>query len=319
MKALGVQWDGDVDFPRGDLPLLKTMTEAVSQSATKWGAASCKCSHEEDSRRGEIGRVNAERRREKDPIKRKTLSIALYRARQKARRAQEIRSKEATQMVVPSRLNAPPQRTRAPVLEHIDEDGNIEKIEDVKGRTEIVHKHFNELFTDPADEVLPEWIKKRWPKEILEALPMIDGERVREITWAFRKRTSCAEDHVVVVYLCLSSPSDEHHPLHSCLGTGARVGNQNKFCLHRASLAHPVSSITLCCCWCFWWEQYHDTATSGIEYLDRRNFDRLCPVFAGKHVTVTRDGRFCARFRDGGSTLGSGARRGSKPWQENGK
>ena len=26
---------------------------------------------------------------------------------------------------------------------------------------------------------------------------MIDGERVREITWAFRKGTSCAEDHIV--------------------------------------------------------------------------------------------------------------------------
>ena len=61
-----------------------------------------------------------------------------------------------------------------------------------------MHKHFNELFTDTTDEVLPEWLGKRWPREVLEALPMIDGERVREITWAFRKRSSCAEDHVVI-------------------------------------------------------------------------------------------------------------------------
>ena len=30
---------------------------------------------------------------------------------------------------------------------------------------------------------------------------MIDGGRVREITWAFRKRTSCADDHVVIEML----------------------------------------------------------------------------------------------------------------------
>ena len=51
-------------------------------------------------------------------------------------------------------------------------------------------------------------------------------------------------------------------------------------------------------------EQYHDTATSGIEYSDLRILDRPCPVCVGKHITVTRDGQ---------------ARRGTKPWQENGK
>ena len=30
---------------------------------------------------------------------------------------------------------------------------------------------------------------------------MIDGERVREIAFAFQKRTSCAEDHVVIEML----------------------------------------------------------------------------------------------------------------------
>ena len=55
----------------------------------------------------------------------------------------------------------------------------------------------------------------------------------------------------IVVYLSLPSSSDDYHPLHSCLGTGERVGTQNRFCLHRASLAHLVSSIAFCCCWCF--------------------------------------------------------------------
>ena len=42
--------------------------------------------------------------------------------------------------------------------------------------------------------------------------------------------------------------------LHSWLGTGMRVGSQNKFCLYRASLVHPASAIVclslLACWWC---------------------------------------------------------------------
>ena len=75
------------------------------------------------------------------------------------------------------------------------------KIEDLHGRTEIVHKHFRDLFTDTTNEVKPEWIERRWPRETLDALPVIDGERIREITWAFRKRTLCAEDQVVIEML----------------------------------------------------------------------------------------------------------------------
>ena len=56
-----------------------------------------------------------------------------------------------------------------------------------------------------------------------------------------------------------------------------------------------------------------------MEYSDLRILDTPCPVCVGKHVTVTRDGQFCVRFRDGGSTAGSGAGRGTKPWHENGK
>ena len=79
-KALWVQWDGEVYFPRGDPPALKTITEAVSQSAKKWSAVSCKCSNEDDNRRrSETRRLNDEWKREKDPAKRKFLSIALFR------------------------------------------------------------------------------------------------------------------------------------------------------------------------------------------------------------------------------------------------
>ena len=104
-------------------------------------------------------------------------------------------------MGAPSRLKGPPAPTKAPVLQRIDELGMMEKVEDIHGRMEIVHKHFCTLFTDTTKAVIPEWIDRRWPRETLEALPVIDGERVREIAWAFRKRTSCAEDHVVIEML----------------------------------------------------------------------------------------------------------------------
>ena len=39
------------------------------------------------------------------------------------------------------------------------------------------------------------------PREVLEALPRTDAERVREISWTFTKRTSSADDHVVIEML----------------------------------------------------------------------------------------------------------------------
>ena len=46
-----------------------------------------------------------------------------------------------------------------------------------------------------------------------------------------------------VVYPCLSSSSDDHLLLLSSLGTGMRVGSQNKFFHFRASLVHSASAI----------------------------------------------------------------------------
>ena len=68
-----------------------------------------------------------------------------------------------------------------------------------------------------------------------------------------------------------------------------------------------------------WWKQYHDSATSCTDLSDLRNCDNSCSVCVGKHVTVSRYCRSCARLGDGRSTVGSGASSGSKPWQDNGK
>ena len=48
---------------------------------------------------------------------------------------------------------------------------------------------------------IPEWIWQRWPHEVLQSLPTIDSERVRDAACAFRKRTPCADDHLVIEML----------------------------------------------------------------------------------------------------------------------
>ena len=183
-NALSVQWEGDLNFPRGDLLLLDTVTKAIAHSATRWGSASNKTICFDPGLSSEVCRTNAERCH---------LTIALLRARQKFRCAQAThRCKEAAQMGAPSRLKSPPPQTKAPMLGRIGDLGMKEQIENLQGLTDMVHKHFSDLFTDTTDEVIPEWIERRWPRETLDALPVIDGERIGEITVAFRKRTSCA-------------------------------------------------------------------------------------------------------------------------------
>ena len=70
----------------------------------------------------------------------------------------------------------------------------MERVEALHGRTDIVHDHFKELFTDPLHKEAPEWIWQRWPWEVLRSRPIIDSQRVMKAAFAFRKRTSCAED-----------------------------------------------------------------------------------------------------------------------------
>ena len=79
-------------------------------------------------------------------------------------------------MGAPSLLKGPPPQTRAPVLERVDEMERTEKVEHVKGRTDMVHDYFNELFTGLSHAEIPEWIEQRWLCETMHSLPMIDGE-----------------------------------------------------------------------------------------------------------------------------------------------
>ena len=70
--------------------------------------------------------------------------------------------------------------------------------------------------------------------------------------------------------LCLSCSSDEHHCSHSCLGKGMRVGTQNTFVIivHLWTVCIRDSFLFVSV---YWWEQYHNTVTSG----NRDNFG-LC-------------------------------------------
>ena len=121
------------------------------------------------------------------------------------RKQADLRFNKAVEMGAPSRLQGPPPATRAPILEKLRSDGTTERVEDLQGRTDIVHNHFKELFTDPLHKETPEWIWQRWPREVLrevpQSLPTIDSQRVREAAYAFRKRTSCADDHLVIEML----------------------------------------------------------------------------------------------------------------------
>ena len=63
--------NGDLNFPRGDIPSLDTLTKATVQSAMKWGFAKTTGSRNDVDRKNEIKRLNAERKREKDAVKTK--------------------------------------------------------------------------------------------------------------------------------------------------------------------------------------------------------------------------------------------------------
>ena len=73
------------------------------------------------------------------------------------------------------------------MLEKLGPDGTTGRVEDLQGRTDIVHNHFKELFTDPLHKETPERFWQRWPCEVLQSLPTIDSQRVREAAFAFRK------------------------------------------------------------------------------------------------------------------------------------
>ena len=90
--------------------------------------------------------------------------------------------------------------------------------------------------------------------------------------------------HSAVVYLYLSSSSDEHHLLHSCLlhrHAGWNVKQVLSLSCIFGSFGVLGRFLLLLVCW---WEQYHDTATSGTDYSDLRKRDNFCSACVGKHV-----------------------------------
>ena len=115
-EALRTRWTGPTDFPRTDsashqfILALGTLTTAIAKSAIAWGAVKRGQTRLEqhDSTVREVRRLCRERRREKEPLKRKSLSIALYRARQVMRRKPaDLRFEKAVETGALSRLQEP--------------------------------------------------------------------------------------------------------------------------------------------------------------------------------------------------------------------
>ena len=123
--ALETRWTGPTDVPRTDtashklIPALGTLTTAIAKSTIAWGCNEA-CLEQHDPAWMEVRRLCVERRCEKDPLKRKRLSIAFFRARQLMHRKQaDLRFKKAVAVGAPSRLQGPPPPTRAPMLEKL--------------------------------------------------------------------------------------------------------------------------------------------------------------------------------------------------------
>ena len=186
--ALETRWPGPTDFPRTDtashmlVPAPGTLTTAIAKSAIALGAGL----EQHDQVWMEVRSFGVERHCEKDPLERKNVPRTVQSSPADALTQTDLNFEKGIEAGASSRLQGPPPPTRAPILEELGPDGTTDRVEDQNGRTDIVHKHFKEL----------SW--QRWTYEVQQSLPTIDGQRVREAAHAFRKRTSCVDDHLVI-------------------------------------------------------------------------------------------------------------------------
>ena len=147
--ALETRWTGPTDFARTDtashklVPVLETLTTAIAKSAIAWGTAKRGKAgpKKHDPMWLEVRRLGVERRCEMDPHKWKNCPSHLT---ELANTCDENRptSTSRRRLNAPSRLQGPPPPTRAPILEKLGADGTVERVDDLDGRTSIVHQHF---------------------------------------------------------------------------------------------------------------------------------------------------------------------------------
>ena len=79
--------------------------------------------------------------------------------------------------------------------------------------------------------------------QVVEACSPNPGSMADDSMQELRWDAEALGADAVVVYLCLSSSSDDHPTVSHLFGTGMRFGTENKFCHHRASLVHLVSLV----------------------------------------------------------------------------
>ena len=110
------------------------------------------------------------------------------RARQLMRRKQT-----AVEAGAPSRLQGPPPPTRAPILEKWDRAAQS------KGwKTFRATQRSSTSTSGSCSRSAAQRDSRMEKATVLQSLSTIDGQRVTEDAYAFRKCTSCADDHLVM-------------------------------------------------------------------------------------------------------------------------
>ena len=131
-EALETRWTGPTDFTRIDTAshkFIPALGDADNSHRQIGHYVACSeawegCLEQHDPALMEVRRLCVERRCEKENLKRKRLSIALYRARQVMQRKQaDLLFKKAVELGAPSRLQGAPPPTLARILEKSGSDG----------------------------------------------------------------------------------------------------------------------------------------------------------------------------------------------------
>ena len=191
----------------GDLPDcdLATFTNAVVSTALECGSGSrlgrVKLSHDD----GDVLLINSlvrSRAAERQPQRRHTLSLHICRVRRRIRRRTHALRIELA-VTCPRQRQAGRRRAHRPVS-HLVIDGPHDEKQTVDHPVEMgeqLSRFFHDLFSDPYDQHLPDWINKSWSVEALDALPALDGNLVRFALSLFKKGKTCAEDLLVAEML----------------------------------------------------------------------------------------------------------------------
>ena len=137
------------------------------------------------------------------PLERKDLSKSICTWRRRVRREIEEtkiqRAISTGRMPVRRKFGGPPL---VHAIVHPDDAGRDITLTDPNGKTQILTNYLHNLFNDPNDnEILPQWVWKRWGLDDLRDIPPLNGLLVKEANLAFVRGKVCGDDRVVAEML----------------------------------------------------------------------------------------------------------------------